>query len=385
MDESKRALIKKVSSSKSERLLNGLELCSKNDLDSLAAIIKENPEVINGKGGQQKRTLLHRCARNSLLCHVQLLLENGAEQKMDIHGNLPLHYACISGNVDIVKCLLTDKTYLEMKNFEGEKPVNLAAHCGNVEVLTYLLDQGASGTEGFSGNTVLHTAAEKCHLHIIEMLVKRGYNVNRENDKGETPLHLAAGNRLGKKCVTFLLQAGASIYTMTKEGLGPVHYAAESGSSDVMKLLIEMEAPLRNMTSHRRKSELFVNPTTEHTLLRLVAMSGCYKKGTYLINKIMSTKNKYDRHNNLKSVCCAERGSYIEQELTEQETELINMSRELAENIDHPNSVFQLFLKNNAETLVALFDRCLIYNDDNNKAHCSAKIPFICLDNLSPW
>ena len=47
--------------------------------------------------------------------------------------------------------------------------------------------------QGFSGNTILHSAASQCHLHIIKNLVDIGFDLNKENDKGETPLHLAAG------------------------------------------------------------------------------------------------------------------------------------------------------------------------------------------------
>ena len=366
-DHEKSAFLRKISMSKSRRILNGLECLKREDIDRLVEMVKEDPDIVNARGGPRNGTLLHRCARNNRPKMVQFLLENGAEQKLDVHGNYPLHYASISGNKDIARSLLTKKfDLLEARNFEGEKPVHLAASCGNLEMLLYLLDQGSKGGDGYNGNTILHSAAEKCQLHVLEKLVDLGYDVNAVNTQGETPIHLAAGHRSGRQCVLFLLRSGADISVMTKSGAGAAHYAADTGSAEIMKYLVEHGAPLGARTDDDNSS----------SLLRLVALSGCKKKGSYLLDKMMRAKNKLNRCNNLADVCKISHGSYVDQEMSDQETSLIMMTQELAQDPDNINSVFRTLLDNNPESLITLFDRCLIYEDQQKSVDSNVVFDF---------
>ena len=94
-NESKRALLYKITYSKSQKVINGLDCMKGEDYQALVDLVKETPEIVNIRGGQRKGTLLHRCARNNRPRMVKFLLDNGAEQKLDIHCNYPLHYACI--------------------------------------------------------------------------------------------------------------------------------------------------------------------------------------------------------------------------------------------------------------------------------------------------
>ena len=370
--------LKKITLSKSQRLLNGLSPFCQDEFDKLVEIVRRYPKVVNSRGGPRNGTILHRCARNSRVSMVQFLLENGAEQRLDIHGNYPLHYAAISGNMEIVEMLLrSNKVDIETQNFEGERPVHLAAGCGNMEVVELLLRRGARPSSGgHRGNTILHSAAEKCRFEVIQKLLRLGYGVNAENDHGETPLHLAATNTEGMKCVKLLLKSGARVSAVTNDGRGPAHFAAESGSVEVMKYLVHIGAPLNTgHTSNYKRSES-ANSNNSNSLLKLVALSGCSKKGSFLLDKIMAAKNKHDRCTNLADICNLGHGSYIEQELSDQETELVMMSQELADNPDHSNSIFNSFLKNNPESLVALFDRCLINDEDMKKGACEANVVF---------
>ena len=113
--------IRKITLSKSQRLLNGLSPFCPNELDKLVDTVKKYPKVVNSRGGPRNGTILHRCARNNRVDMVQFLLEMGAEQRLDIHGNYPLHYACISGNIQIVQILLhsSSKVDIDTPNFEA--------------------------------------------------------------------------------------------------------------------------------------------------------------------------------------------------------------------------------------------------------------------------
>jgi len=117
--------------------------------------------------------------------------------------------------------------------------------------IAYLLQNGANPNfEGTNRNTPLHYAmsATKIYSVIIEdraeaqktyrilslqALVKAGANISSRNDKGQTPLHVAAvwDNLLGAE---FLIENGANINLKDQDGKAPLDYAK---SMEMIKLL----------------------------------------------------------------------------------------------------------------------------------------------------
>ena len=83
------------------------------------------------------------------------------------------------------------------------------------------------------------------------------------------------GHRDGKECVKYLLDSGATLTARTKVGSSAVHYAAHTGSVEVMTFLIEKGVPLLN----RKKQNLGIGSID------------LLKKHT--IKKELSLKNKY--------------------------------------------------------------------------------------------
>lgn len=93
------------------------------------------------------------------------------------------------------------------------------------------------------GNTPLIAASCKGKLNIVEILLKRGANVEIANNTGFTALHLAAcyGH---PKIVNLLIAAGAKVDAEGKQGQTPLHRAARSGKSDVVKILLDNGAKI---------------------------------------------------------------------------------------------------------------------------------------------
>ena len=83
------------------------------------------------------------------------------------------------------------------------------------------------------------------------------------------------GHRDGKECVKYLLENGATLTARTKVGSSAVHYAAHTGSVEVMTFLIEKGVPLLN----RKNQNLGIGSID------------LLKKHT--IKKELSLKNKY--------------------------------------------------------------------------------------------
>lgn len=70
--------------------------------------------------------------------------------------------------------------------------------------------------------TSLHDAIQNQETELASALIAQGANINKMDDKGNTPLHLAAeaGN---KKIFKLLLDFGAEVDLKNKMGLTPMH------------------------------------------------------------------------------------------------------------------------------------------------------------------
>ncbi|MEM1067347.1 MAG: acyltransferase family protein [Planctomycetota bacterium] len=98
--------------------------------------------------------------------------------------------AVIEGNVEALANSVEDDTDLDGRdpNFQCT-PLAVAAWHGNVEVMAYLLDEGAdiSAPSG-DGSTALHGAAFFGRVEAVELLMNRGADINQKNNNGETPI-----------------------------------------------------------------------------------------------------------------------------------------------------------------------------------------------------
>jgi ankyrin repeat protein len=56
-------------------------------------------------------------------------------------GQTPLHDACVSGNLDLVRILVQFGADLQLTNRDGFSVIHLATFSGNSQLLTFLLDR----------------------------------------------------------------------------------------------------------------------------------------------------------------------------------------------------------------------------------------------------
>ncbi|XP_025405270.1 receptor-interacting serine/threonine-protein kinase 4-like, partial [Sipha flava] len=107
------------------------------------------------------------------------------------------------------------------------------------------IDKGADvNTKDNRGKTPLHIAAKRDLLGIAKLLLDKGANVNaQENRFGRTSLHLAAEEG-HLDIIKYLIEKGADVdaYQGGWSYSTALHFAAENGHLDVVKYLIEKGA-----------------------------------------------------------------------------------------------------------------------------------------------
>jgi ankyrin repeat protein len=112
----------------------------------------------------------------------------------DPFGRTALWGAAKSGHKLIIRFLLQNGSCVNIPDCEGVRPTDIAVregHWGAVnEFLKYDPEKRPESTE--IQKNQLYEALESDDLEVVQIILKRGINVNTNNKNGNTPLHVAA-------------------------------------------------------------------------------------------------------------------------------------------------------------------------------------------------
>eukprot|EP00063_Salmo_salar_P036224 XP_014011059.1 PREDICTED: ankyrin-2-like isoform X20 [Salmo salar] len=196
----------------------------------------------NDTKGKVRLPALHIAARKDDTKSAALLLQN--DHNADVQSkHCPLHGVC-----GICYCpqMMVNRTTENGKS--GFTPLHIAAHYGNVNVATLLLNRGAAvDFTARNGITPLHVASKRGNANMVRLLLDRGSQIDAKTRDGLTPLHCAA--RSGHDpAVELLLERGAPMLARTKNGLSPLHMSAQGDHVECVKHLLQHKAPVDDVT-----------------------------------------------------------------------------------------------------------------------------------------
>ncbi|XP_072574822.1 uncharacterized protein [Paramormyrops kingsleyae] len=252
--------------------------------DVVKILVKRGADI--NAQSQNGFTPLYMAAQENHLNVVRYLLENGANQSTATEdGFTPLAIALQQGHNQVVSILLENDTKGKVRlpalhiaarkddtksaalllqndhnadvqskmmvnrtTESGFTPLHIAAHYGNVNVATLLLNRGAAvDFTARNGITPLHVASKRGNANMVRLLLDRGAQIDAKTRDGLTPLHCAA--RSGHDpAVELLLERGAPMLARTKNGLSPLHMAAQGDHVECVKHLLQHKAPVDDVT-----------------------------------------------------------------------------------------------------------------------------------------
>ncbi|CAN6334852.1 unnamed protein product [Urochloa humidicola] len=170
-------------------------------------------------------------------------------RKMDLreakhpNGGNVLHFAAFKDRLEVCKFLVEESGFdVNSTATNGDTPIAVAATCGKVSILRYLLDHGGDpGMPEAEGDTPLNAAADCGHDEAVRLLLSRGVDVDPLNKRHITPLNMAAAND-HDQVVKVLLEHGADPNRISHNMLSPLVLACSAGSLKCIKLLVEAGA-----------------------------------------------------------------------------------------------------------------------------------------------
>lgn len=170
---------------------------------------------------------------------VQTALDNGAVvTDTGADGNTPLHQAAKDGETAIMKILLQQAPFIDVKNKQGLTPLCLAV-CGNhAEITEDLIEAGANVNYALPVilETPLMMAVYRNHHVIAARLIRHGAKVDLRDVNGVTAFMRAAGqNYTG--CLKILAGNGADPQLTSLSGRTAQDYAQRSRAQESLEFI----------------------------------------------------------------------------------------------------------------------------------------------------
>jgi len=275
----------------------------RNDLDKIKELLARDPKLIDSRDGDRRHPL-HLAARWATPEIVSYLIGKGADVNSRCYNQFtPMH---LTSDVEIAKVLVKHGADLEARDASNRTPLGGAVDHEHQEMIDFLLKAGGGRldfeslvklgrTEQVAGmlkerpwlakapREPLFTAAGRGDVEMAKLLLRYGANPDHElgpvmNSSGrytaltsaiiggnyeitelllehgalpnvtgpklyDSALHFVVGSR-DIRFLQIMLEHGADVDSREHLGISPLHVAAETGSVEKAKLLLNFDADI---------------------------------------------------------------------------------------------------------------------------------------------
>ena len=220
------------------------------DLSLVESLIQSGASVnCRDENGQ---TPLHYAAERGFLEGIQVLVQqHGADLHiLDSSGFSPFLWAVVAGEEGAARRLLQMGADVNSSSADGKSALAWAASLGRYATAEMLVEHGASVSDTRQQTSPLEEAAASGFITTVELLLQRGgADPNHRDRDGWSAIHWAAEEG-HLDIVRMLLESGANPNAVSSFGTPPLHCAANGGHVSIARLLLQKGADPLKSTCH---------------------------------------------------------------------------------------------------------------------------------------
>ena len=214
-------------------------------LEHNASIPEVNLEMIVHRDNRGDDCVIVSCRHGHRDLALSFLKYGASVNSANNGGETALMAACLNGHLETARMLIShDSTVVLAEDLEGNTAIMYGVRSGNVHIVKLLLSSRVSMSpnnreySNRNGDTALHIAAQCGYDKCLETLLSSGLRVDKVNKNGEGPLFQAceAGQL---NCVAVLIAHGANINLATEEGVTALMEASRHGYALILNLLFQ--------------------------------------------------------------------------------------------------------------------------------------------------
>jgi len=211
-------------------------------LEIIQQLFRENPALDINQMNDEGFNALQLAALAGYSDIVAFLVKHGANiDAQNYYENTPLHFAVLSGQLEVVQQLFKAKPKPEINKTDnqGRTALHFAADNGFSDIVDFLIKQGANiDPKDKWQATPLAAATNSGHFEVVKQLFVGNpkQNINHVDVYGTTALHWAAQGGF-TDIVDFLLRQGANINAKDNLQKTPLILAVKYGHLAVIKRL----------------------------------------------------------------------------------------------------------------------------------------------------
>ena len=147
----------------------------------------------------------------------------------------PLSVACINNDITTAEFLISKKANVNKTTTENNPPLLYALCSGNIEIVDLLISHGAyinfsdpeeNGLMNLYFKTIKSKLDKDEDIIFLMNLLDRGFDINKKNNKGKTPLHEAVRQQKSPKFIYALTKLGADVLAKDSKGNTAFFYAS---------------------------------------------------------------------------------------------------------------------------------------------------------------
>ncbi|NAS11229.1 ankyrin repeat domain-containing protein [Flavobacteriaceae bacterium R33] len=220
---------------------------------------------------QRENPFLERAywTANPSIAEIEQRISEGADiSELNSNAFDPVSWALIEKvDNETIKFLLSqDGNGVNKLTHDGRTYIFWAAYKGNLEMMQYLVDNGAkTDIVDSHGYTLLNFAANTGQINpeLYDFVIKHGARVTEEKNRdGANALLLVAPFVQDYALVDYFVEKGIDLKSEDSNGNGIFHYAAKRGNTDLLNKLIDHGVPHNKLSKSGENAFIFASRGT---------------------------------------------------------------------------------------------------------------------------